>query len=102
MFPTTPRCRSRSTKISLTRSSSRMATCVSWPLAVMIISFDIRETPCEKGGWPLFRLRIGRNSRAERANDDRDFSQSDAHGSDPLVGEPAHPHVEDQAEACQR
>jgi len=45
----------------------------------MIISFDIREPPCEKGVQSLLRLRIGRNSRAERANDDQDFSQSDAH-----------------------
>jgi hypothetical protein len=37
-----------------------MATIVSCPLAEMIISFCIRETPS----------RIGDNSRAERANED--------------------------------
>src|SRR5947199_5951993 len=38
-----PRCRSRSTKISATRSSSRMATMVSWPFEEMIISLVIHE-----------------------------------------------------------
>src|SRR5215475_11086751 len=44
-LPTTPRWRSRSTKISAARSSSRMATIVSWPLEEMIISLVIRELP---------------------------------------------------------
>src|SRR5580765_1324857 len=42
-LPTTPRWRSRSTKTSATRSSSRMATMVSWPLEEMIISLVIHE-----------------------------------------------------------
>src|SRR5688572_12184780 len=37
-LPTTPRCRSRSMKISATWSSSRIATRVSWALEEMIIS----------------------------------------------------------------
>src|SRR4030088_3541363 len=44
-LPTTLRWRSRSTKISATRSSSRMATIVSWPLEETIISLFIHELP---------------------------------------------------------
>src|SRR5215471_7355077 len=49
-LPTTPRWRSRSTKISAARSSSRMATIVSWPLEEMIISLVIRELLRGQGG----------------------------------------------------
>src|SRR3954470_23832070 len=91
--------------ISLTRSSSRMATWVSCPLAVMIISLLIRKTPYGKGVRPLFRQRIGRNRRAERANDRQECSLCVAHFrsfSYQLIGEPTHPHVEDEAEARER
>src|SRR5438046_9689744 len=100
-------------KISLRRSSSRMAACVSWPFAVTIISFDIRETP----------FRVDGENGAHRA-DHNNLSPSAAHGrlseasscelpassrnrweleaeSWQLISKPTHPHVENEAEACQ-
>src|SRR5215467_15257295 len=74
-LPTTPRWRSRSTKISAARSSSRMATIVSWPLQEMIISFVMYELPRQDRLEPLPPL---------------------------LVREPAHTHVEHEAEARER
>src|SRR5919197_269231 len=52
-LPTTPRCRSRSTKTSATRSSSRMATIVSWPLEETIISLFIHELLCVRSAESL-------------------------------------------------
>src|SRR5688572_23571848 len=51
MLWTMPRWRSRSMKISATRSSSRMATIVSWLLEEMIISLLMREAPHAGDGY---------------------------------------------------
>src|SRR2546430_12244198 len=51
-LPTTPRCRSRSTNTSATRSSSRMATIVSCPLAETIISFCITNLSVRESAHP--------------------------------------------------
>src|SRR5215472_13172481 len=93
-LPTTPRWRSRSTKISAARSSSRMATIVSWPLQEMIISFVIRELP-----------RQGRLDGQDR-QDGCSWTVLPIPPFLPfpplLVREPAHAHVEHEAKACER
>src|SRR5687767_1188364 len=80
-LPTTPRCRSRSMKISATRSSSRIATRVSWALEEMIISLVIPAAPdgSLRGRHvaPLLRRygEKGPEHRQEAAQEERDGSQ---------------------------
>src|SRR5215831_8618929 len=95
-LPTTPRWRSRSTKISAARSSSRMATIVSWPLEEMIISLVITRTPgagrAGQAGWAGWKNAF--------------LSFLPIPPLLPLlpssVREPAHAHVEYEAEARER
>src|SRR4051812_11767226 len=97
MFPTTPRCRSRSTNISVTRSSSRMATWVSWPFDVTIISFCIRETPKRVRGTVAAadtRVRIEIRDGAHHANERNQTIKNVAHEpQSELISKPTHPDV---------
>src|SRR5258706_11227049 len=86
-LPTTPRCRSRSTNTSATRSSSRMATIVSWPLEETIISFCITNPCSSKSLVPC------RKSRLETWNLEPGTA---------LVRESAHAYVQHQPEARER
>src|SRR5580765_6563376 len=91
-LPTTPRWRSRSTKISAARSSSRMATSVSWPLEEMIISLVIRELLGQgsQGG-------LGRQGGFTSLPDQPPLPSLPS-----SVRESAHAYVEHEAEARER
>src|SRR5437763_2546891 len=88
-LPTTPRLRSRSTKTSATRSSSRMATIVSWPFEETIISLFIHDSCHAFGirdwGFGICESRIP-NPKSRRVS----------------VRESAHSYVQDQPEAGER
>ena len=82
-------------EISVTRSSSRMATIVSWPLAEMIISLLMRKTPCTD--------RPADSSEQSARRTCSNFRKALLIvPMTRLISEPTHPHVEDQAEARQR
>src|SRR5262249_48317386 len=84
----TPRCRSRSTKTSATRSSSRIATIVSWPLEETIISLVIANSSGLDMGRGLSAA--GTRYRQSTANNPRPKAQ--------LVRKSAHAHVEHEPE----
>src|SRR5687768_18396976 len=100
-LPTTPRERSRSMNISATRSSSRIATRVSWALEEMIISLVMPSAPQRPRTWRKTGLRrTHQQVRQQDAEKQRDHEQPVEPAIAPgatascLISKPAHAHVE--------
>src|SRR5713226_9260649 len=98
MLPTAPRWASRSMKNSATAPSSRRATFVSWGVLLTMRSLFMEASFHE----PPFQPLPARGAPREIGGsiDGRRVKRGNARKA--LVGEAAHPHIEDEADGEKR